>query len=187
MIDTNLINAGAYILEREILASMPAAGTNVSIERDVFPRLVGHGLYGCPAEAYWLDIGTPDRYLQATYDILEGNVKTLVGERLSAAGMRLIADAGVDGRVVAPTVVGPGCTIAGHAIVGGRTVLGRDVTVGEGAHVESSVVLDGAVIGPRSARCAGRSSDPGSGSASCATSMPASCSAPTSNSAPRTH
>jgi mannose-1-phosphate guanylyltransferase len=150
VIDTNLINAGAYILEREILASLPPAGTNVSIERDVFPRLVGNGLYGCPADAYWLDIGTPDRYLQATYDILEGNVKTLVGERLSAAGMRLVAGAEISGRVVAPAVVGPGSAIADHAIVGGRTVLGRDVTIGEGAHVESSVILDGAVIGPRS-------------------------------------
>ena len=49
--------------------------TSASIERDVFPRLVGDGLYGCPAEGYWLDIGTPERYLQATFDILERNVQ----------------------------------------------------------------------------------------------------------------
>ena len=45
-----------------------------SIERDVFPRLVGNGLYGFVAEGYWLDIGTPERYLQGTFDILEGTV-----------------------------------------------------------------------------------------------------------------
>src|SRR5215217_5109464 len=44
------------------------------IERDVFPRLVGEGLYGWVSEGYWLDIGTPERYLQGTYDILEGTV-----------------------------------------------------------------------------------------------------------------
>ena len=61
---------------------MAPAGTNISIERDVFPKLVDHGLYGYEASGYWLDIGTPSRYLQATYDILEGKVNDQVGARL---------------------------------------------------------------------------------------------------------
>src|SRR6185312_2743560 len=65
-IDTNLINAGAYVLHRDVLANVPA-DQHVSIEREVFPTLVDDGLYGYEASAYWLDIGTPDRYLQATY------------------------------------------------------------------------------------------------------------------------
>jgi mannose-1-phosphate guanylyltransferase len=148
-IDTNLINAGAYILQREILDRMAPAGTNISIERDVFPQLVGHGLYGFEAGGYWLDIGTPARYLQATFDILEGNVRTRVGDELAAAGMRLVRDSEVAGRVAPPAVVGPGCRIAQDAIVGGRAVLGRGVTVGEGAHIESSVLLDGVSVGAR--------------------------------------
>ena len=74
-IDTNLISAGAYVLEREILELVPP-DRNVSIEREVWPRLIGAGLYGFPADAYWLDIGTPERYLQGTFDIIEGNVQT---------------------------------------------------------------------------------------------------------------
>ena len=54
-----------------MLDELPPAGTKVSIERDVFPELVGNGLYGHEATGYWLDIGTPERYLQATFDILE--------------------------------------------------------------------------------------------------------------------
>ena len=46
----------------------------VSIEREVFPRLIGDGLYGLRLEGYWMDIGTPERYLQASWDILEGRV-----------------------------------------------------------------------------------------------------------------
>ena len=57
---------------------------NVSIEREVWPRLVGDGLYGFPSEGYWLDIGTPERYLQGTFDIIEGNVETAVRERLGS-------------------------------------------------------------------------------------------------------
>ena len=105
-IDTNLINAGAYILERSVLDTMAPAGTNISIERDVFPRLVGDGLFGCPARAYWLDIGTPERYLQGTFDILEGNVATPVGDRLAAAHGMVTEGSGVDGRVVAPALLG---------------------------------------------------------------------------------
>jgi len=80
-IDTNLISAGAYVLERSILELIPP-DRNVSIEREVWPRLIGAGLYGFAAEGYWLDIGSPERYLQGTFDILEGNVHTAVLERL---------------------------------------------------------------------------------------------------------
>ncbi len=114
-IDTNLINAGAYILERDVLAGMAPAGSTISIEREVFPTLVDDGLYGYEAGAYWLDIGTPERYLQATFDILEGNVQTAVGQRLAGAGSTLQNDASVEGRVVAPALLGAGCAI-GRAV-----------------------------------------------------------------------
>jgi mannose-1-phosphate guanylyltransferase len=148
-LDTNLVNAGAYILEREILADMAPAGTNISIERDVFPRLVDHGLYGYEASGYWLDIGTPSRYLQATYDILEGKVNTQVGSKLHANGMRLLPNGGVGGRIAAPAMIGEGCEIAEGATIGGRVVLGRGVKVGPGARIEASVLLDGVTVGAR--------------------------------------
>ena len=83
---THLINAGAYILEREVLDGMAPAGTRISIEREVFPTLVGNGLCGYPASGYWMDIGTPERYLQATFEILEGDVSTEVGRAVAEAG-----------------------------------------------------------------------------------------------------
>ncbi len=112
-IDTDLINAGAYILEHDVLDTMAPAGTNISIERDVFPSLVGRGLYGYPQHGYWLDIGTPARYLQGTYDILEGNVETEIGKELSEVGMSLVEESEVSGRVVPPADVGSGSVIAG--------------------------------------------------------------------------
>jgi mannose-1-phosphate guanylyltransferase len=149
-IDTNLVNAGAYVLERSVLDVMAPAGTRISIEREVFPALVNDGLFGYEAAGYWLDIGTPDRYMQGTYDILEGIVWTDLGHRVAADAYVLVEDSEVTGRVLAPAYVQGGCRIAEGAIVGGRTVLGRDVEIAEGAHVESSVILDGARIGPRS-------------------------------------
>lgn len=154
-IDTNLVNAGAYVLERSVLSEMAPSGTRISIERDVFPRLVDHGLFGYEASGYWMDIGTPRRYLQATYDILEGEIMTEIGRSLAASGGVFWdgADAhsanGVeDGSSVhAPAVIGPGCAIAAGATVAGRTVLGAGVVLGPGAHIDSSVLLDGARIG----------------------------------------
>jgi mannose-1-phosphate guanylyltransferase len=146
-IDTNLINAGAYVLHRDVLAGVPE-GQHVSIERELFPTLVADGLYGYEASGYWLDIGTPERYLQATYDILDGAVKTTVTDAYDAAHLAVADGAEVTGRVVGPALVGPRARVAAGALVSGRSVLGPGVEVGEGAHVDGSVVLDGAVIGP---------------------------------------
>lgn len=147
VVDTNLINAGAYILEKEILKDLPASGTHFSIERDVFPMLVGNGLYGYEASGYWMDIGTPSRYLEGTYDILNCNVVTEIGQRVTAADGRLIEGATIEGRVVRPSIVGPGSYVAERAIVGGLAVLGRKVTIGEGAHIFDSVLMDGVSVG----------------------------------------
>lgn len=148
-IDTDLVNAGAYILERDVLEFMAPAGTRISIEREVFPALVGHGLYGFQAAGYWMDIGTPERYLQATFEILEGDVRTEVGRRVAEAG-GVLRESGVNGAggiVHAPALLGDGCRLAPDAIIGSRTVLGRNVTVGAGSHIDSSVLLDGARVG----------------------------------------
>ena len=143
-VDTNLISAGAYVLERSVLERIPA-GRNVSIEREVWPQLVGHGLYGFPCEAYWLDVGTPDRYLQATFDIIEGRMKTRAGDGMGNGALH--AATAYEGRVIPPALVDAGCRIAAGAQVGGLAVLGRDVRVGAGALVERAVVMAGARVG----------------------------------------
>jgi mannose-1-phosphate guanylyltransferase len=144
---TGLINAGAYILEREVLRGMASAGTKISIEREVFPALVGNGLHGYRASGYWMDIGTPERYLQATFEILDGEVSTEVGLAVAAAGGVLRHGGDGAGIIHGPAVIGADCHLAADAVVGSRSVLGRGVTVGKAAHIESSVVLDGATIG----------------------------------------
>jgi mannose-1-phosphate guanylyltransferase len=145
-IDTNLISAGAYVLEREVLDLVPA-DRNVSIEREVWPRLIGAGLYGFPSESYWLDIGTPERYLQGTFDIIEGNVVTAVQERLGSGYLAVDEGAEVRGRVIPPAVIERGVSVAEGAHVGSLVVLGQDVAIGPGSTVERSVIMNGAEIG----------------------------------------
>lgn len=122
------VNAGAYVLERSVLDLIPAGG-EVSIEREVFPRLVGEGLHGLLLDGYWMDIGTRERYLQASWDILERRVRTAV--RPTAPGL----------------FVGAGAEIDAGATVGPRAVVGPGCRIGPGAEVRESVLLDGCEVG----------------------------------------
>jgi mannose-1-phosphate guanylyltransferase len=144
--ESNLISAGAYVLERDVLELVPA-DRNVSIEREVWPLLVGDGLYGFPSESYWLDIGTPARYLQGTFDIIEGNVQTAVCERLGSDWLAIDEGAEVLGRAIPPAVLERGVRVAAGAHVGSLVVLAEDVSIGAGSIVERAVILGGAQIG----------------------------------------
>ena len=138
------INAGAYVLERSVLDLVPA-GQAVSIEREVFPRLVGEGLHALLLEGYWMDIGTPERYLQATWDILEGRVETRVEP--TTAGMLVAAGAVVaeEASVGPRAVVSAGCRIEAGAEVGDSVLL-DGCTVGRDALVEGSILAPGAEV-----------------------------------------
>jgi mannose-1-phosphate guanylyltransferase len=138
------VNAGMYVLERSVLDLIPA-GEAVSIERDVFPRLVGDGLRCLCLHGYWMDIGTPERYLQASWDILEGRVKTRVEP--TAPGVFVAAGSEVaDGAKLGPrAVVGPGCRVAEGAEIRASVLLGECV-VGEGALVRDSVLSSGVEV-----------------------------------------
>ena len=146
-IDTNLISAGAYVLERAVVELVPP-DRQVSIEREVWPLLVGNGLYGFPSQGYWLDIGTPERYLQGTFDIIEGNVRTPVAERMGSDWLAVDPSAEVRGRVIPPAVLERGAHVDSNAHVGSLVVLGEDVRVGHGSRVERAVILKGSQIEP---------------------------------------
>jgi mannose-1-phosphate guanylyltransferase len=143
-VDTDEINAGAYVLERSVIDLIPS-GRAVSIEHEVFPRLVGHGLYGTRLEGYWMDIGTPERYLQATWDILERRVDTDLGPRLDHSAPLVAPAARVDSgaTVRAPALVAAGVEIESGAQIGPRAVIGRDSVVAVDAAITGSVLLAG--------------------------------------------
>jgi len=140
------INAGAYVLERSVLDLVPQ-GQAVSIEREVFPRLVGDGLCGLLLEGYWMDIGTPERYLQASWDILEGTVETRV--RPTAPGLLVAADAAIDeeAQVGPRAVVSSGCSVERGAEVSDSVLL-AGCTVGRDALVRNSILAPGVEVAP---------------------------------------
>ena len=129
---TNLINAGTYVLEPSVL-DLVGANARVSMEREVFPALVeAQSLYAMASDDYWIDTGTPAKYLQANLDLLE-----------SAGGVA--GSAVIEGNVVPPSFVGAGARVGRGARVDG-SVVGRGAAVGEDAWVTQSLVLAGAVV-----------------------------------------
>ena len=72
-IDTDLINAGAYVLDPAVL-DLIEDGRAVSIERETFPSLVGAGLFALAQTGYWSDVGTPESYIAAHHDLLGGRI-----------------------------------------------------------------------------------------------------------------
>jgi D-glycero-alpha-D-manno-heptose 1-phosphate guanylyltransferase len=70
-----LINAGVYLLRKQIVRDLPAR-TAISLEKDVFPRLLDRGVYGLICTGLFIDIGIPDDFKRA---------QTLLASRASAA------------------------------------------------------------------------------------------------------
>ena len=95
----------------------------------MFAHLVGAGLYGYDASGYWIDIGTPERYLEATYDLLSGQ-----------------PESSLPPRDVTGSLIGPGCLTSG-AHIGPQAVLGSHCSVGTDTTVERSVLHDRVLVG----------------------------------------
>jgi len=119
---TNIINAGCYIFNREVIASIPF-GKVISVERETFPQLLATGakVFGFIDKSYWLDIGTPAALLKASRDL----VFEMNKEFLSL----------------------PESSIAADAIVSGGSVIGRRSRIESLTQVDGSVIGDGAVVG----------------------------------------
>lgn len=128
---TNLINAGVYVFEPSILDRIPD-GVEHSAERGLFPDLVEEGaaLYAMGVDAYWADIGTPAKYLEANLDALTGRFAT-----------DAVPEPGPE-----TSVFGEGAVVADGARVS-SACFGANVTVDEGAMVTRSVLLPGASVG----------------------------------------
>jgi len=138
----NMINAGIYILEPDILKYI-APNAFSMFEHDVFPPLMekGQAIYGYPFQDYWIDIGTPDKYLRLQHDLL----RRYAGDK----GIKFEGESFVhsSARIERPAVIGEGCFIDRNSIVKGPAVLGARCRVEEGAVVEGAILWPDCQIG----------------------------------------
>ena len=137
----NTINAGIYILEPRVLGFVPA-GEKYSFEYQLFPDLLRQKekfRAFTADDAYWLDIGTPQRYLQANRDLLNGRIKNLQINR--NGNFKISSEAEIDDA----SLIAEGCVIKRRAKII-NSVLGKDVVVEEHAIIRDSVIWSGTRI-----------------------------------------
>jgi len=149
-VPSHWINAGTYVLEPSVLDRIPPRLT-VSIERETFPRMLDRPgrLFALQSDAYWIDIGTPEKYVQAQTDVLAGalGATPAPGAVETAPGVWQQGDVSIadEARVEAPVLLGRGVTIAAGARVS-HAVLGPGCSVGPDGRVLRSVLLDRACL-----------------------------------------
>jgi len=166
------INAGIYILEPSVLDRIPSDGPQ-SLERELFPTMVQEGakVYSFLSKGYWQDIGSPEKYLEATFGIISGRTK-LPGypqkacppnnwekqqvsiDSFSIMDGKCIIKKGV---AIENSVLGEGCRIEEGALIKDsviwsgtrilpyarleRAIVGRQCHIGEGARLRPGCVL----------------------------------------------
>ena len=136
---TNWINAGTYVLEPSVLQRIEP-GRKVSIERETFPAIVADGgLWAVQSEAYWVDAGTPETYIQVQLDLLDG-VR-------GAAVDGVAADASIDpSAVIERSVIMSGAAVAANAVIRG-SIVSMDAVIGKDTLIEGSILGPRAVVG----------------------------------------
>ena len=158
--DCRNINAGAYVLEPKVLDLIPQ-GENYSFEYALFPKLLEKSeafFAHIPPRTYWMDIGTPARYLEAHHDLLANRVGRIhIKNRRGNFDLATIAeidDASViadqctikPGAQIINSVLGPGCYIEEKARVE-NSVIWPHTRVGAGAQVFNAVIGRGCHVG----------------------------------------
>ncbi|MDQ1519627.1 MAG: mannose-phosphate guanylyltransferase, partial [Actinomycetota bacterium] len=137
------INAGTYVLEPRFLDRIPPR-LNVSIERETFPRVLEQpgALFAYKSDAYWLDIGTPEKYIQANTDVLDGKLDGGAGAA-RGGGAALVGA----GSVVSDTASVHAAALGTGVVVDEAASIGRSVVM-NGAHIGKGARLDSTIIGP---------------------------------------
>jgi mannose-1-phosphate guanylyltransferase len=132
---TKLINAGVYVLSPKIFDYIPI-GRNVSIEREIFPKLANEGkLYGHILEGLWMDIGKPEEFLEINRILLDSSKNLQESKKFSKVEIK------------SPTIFGKKIAIGEKSVIGPYAVLGQDIAVGKNVHIEDSVVFPSVIIG----------------------------------------
>ena len=159
-VTTNMINAGTYVLDPEVLAQIPPQA-NFSFERELFPLLLEQGepIYAYPSSAYWIDIGTPEKYLQLHQDLLSGKSsqyglalgeEAVIGEEsyihptAQTMGQILIGSNCSIGRsvkLIGSIVIGDGCTILEDAVIE-QSIIWRNAQLGRRVNLKNSIIAD---------------------------------------------
>jgi mannose-1-phosphate guanylyltransferase len=141
---TNMINAGIYILEPDLLQNIPSA-VYYMFEREVFPEMLRREMLmlGYKSDAYWIDIGTPEKYLKVNHDLLS---------RIADNGIKLEGTGNISDttKITGPALIGNGYNFGEKVNIEGPSILGSGCILEKGSSLEGSVLWDGVHVAQNS-------------------------------------
>ncbi|NLL90144.1 MAG: NDP-sugar synthase [Dehalococcoidales bacterium] len=149
-ITTNMINAGTYILEPEVMSLIPAQ-TNCSFERDIFPLLLRNkeDVFAYPTDCYWMDIGKPENYFQVHYDLLNGKSNQYHfnnGRKKMVTGTNCIIHPSA--RISGTVVIGNNCIIGQDVKINGPVVIGSNCQISNYSIIDDSILWNSVHVEP---------------------------------------
>jgi len=141
-IKSNYINAGIYIFEPYVLKEIPS-GKVVSVERETYPLLLqkGYPIAVYKSDAYWMDIGTLEKYTEAHRDILSGKChipEYKAGNQNTHIGLNTMVQPSV--KIISPVYIGENVKIGTFSTIGPNAVIGDNCRIGTGCTVENSIL-----------------------------------------------
>ena len=149
-ITTRNINAGIYVLDPDTFDRIPE-GVPCSIERSYFPSLVERGetFVAYIYDGYWIDIGTPEKYLQVHRDIMDGRYVTAPFLDMPAPRASVALDARIErgATVEGPCFIDEGVQIRSGARIGPYSVIGRETDVNEDASIDGAILWPNCRVG----------------------------------------
>ena len=147
---TRKINAGVYIFKRSIIEKYIPANTVVSVERETFPQMINDGvkIFGYVTDDYWMDVGTPDKYVQTNMDAMSGKIVDIESSAKYVSGVNTVVS--VDAKIFETVkldcvMVEAGVIINSDSIVE-RSYIGRNVQIGKSCVIRNCVIGEGSII-----------------------------------------
>lgn len=149
---SNLINAGAYLIEPEILDYIPA-GELISMEKEIFPKIIEDtdSFYGYKFEGYWMDIGRISSYLKVHKFLLDKkNMNNFTGENNKILGEISKCSIGSNnliskGGTLDSTVVYNNTKISENVTIN-NSVIGENCEIKESCEIKNSVIGDNETV-----------------------------------------
>lgn len=143
-IKSNYINAGIYIFEPYVLKEIPSCRV-VSVERETYPLLLqkGYPIAVYKSNAYWMDIGTLEKYTEAHRDILSGKCQLpeyKAGNQNTYISLNTMVQPSV--KIISPVYIGENVKIGTFSTIGPNAVIGNNCRVGTGCLIENSILWD---------------------------------------------
>ena len=149
-ITCNTINAGIYVLEPSTFDRIPK-DVSYSIERAYFPSLIERNetFVAYVDKGYWIDIGTPEKYVQVHKDMFDGKFAGGLFKTADRTKPIVSPEARIDegAKISGPCFIDAGAHVKAGATIGSYSVIGRGVVVEESANLQDTIVWPNSRIG----------------------------------------